>query len=74
MSKRLNKQFGSNSKHLPVFKALQASNPESLLVFEAPRGDDMEENVGTIHAWVDEDWGNERSGNLSCDLRANERL
>ena len=45
------KTFGSNLEHLPVFKALSRadleqnagtihkSNPEHLLVFKAPRGD-----------------------------------
>ena len=38
--KKLNKIFGSDLKHLLVFKALSKSNPEQLLVFRAHSGDD----------------------------------
>ena len=53
-------KFGSDSEHLPVFKALcgddqeqnagmiQASNPENLPVFKAPGGDNPEQNAETI--------------------------
>ena len=52
MSKKLNKTFGSDLEHLPIFKALlvadpeqnagtiHESNPEHLLVLKAPCGDD----------------------------------
>ena len=52
VSKKLNKTFGSNLEHLPVFKAISGAdpeqnagmnheyNPENLLVSKALRGDD----------------------------------
>ena len=40
MSKKLNKIFGSDLEHFPVFKALRESNPEQLLVLKAPCGDE----------------------------------
>ena len=59
VSKKVNKTFGSNLEHTPIFRALlganpeqdaetiQVSNPEHLIVFKAPRGDNQQVQSGT---------------------------